>query len=59
MKENIIFQKGNYIVGITSDGQLFESYKNTYSRNILGASALYINELKKEIKELKQQLASK
>ena len=59
MKDKILFQKDKYIVGITNDGKIFESYGNTYSKNILGASALYINELKKEIKELKQQLAPK
>lgn len=35
MKLKIIFQKDKYIVGITEDGKLFESYGNTYTRNIL------------------------
>ena len=30
MKLKIIFQKDKYIVGITEDGKLFESYGNTY-----------------------------
>lgn len=35
---------------------MFESYGNTYSRNILGGAALYINELKSEIKRLNKEL---
>ena len=53
MKLTIIFQKDKYIVGITEDGKLFESYGNTYTRNILGASGLYIQELQAEIAKLK------
>lgn len=53
MKSKIIFQKDKYIVGITEDGKLFESYGNTYPRNILGAAGLYIQELQAEIEKLK------
>ena len=53
MKSKIIFQKDKYIVGITEDGKLFESYGNTYTRNILGAAGLYIQELQAEIAKLK------
>ena len=53
MKSKIIFQKDKYIVGITEDGKLFESYGNTYTRNILRAAGLYIQELQAEIEKLK------
>ena len=55
MKLKIIFQKDKYIVGITEDGKLFESYGNTYTRNILGAAGLYIQELQAEIAKLKSK----
>ena len=56
MKDKILFQKDKFIVGIDGNGQMFESYGNTYSRNILGGAALYINELKSEIKRLNKEL---
>ncbi|MBR5544824.1 MAG: hypothetical protein IKU66_05060 [Clostridia bacterium] len=53
MKEVILFSKDKYIVGITEDGKLFESYGNTNCKNILGGAALYIKELQAEIESLK------
>ena len=53
MKSKIIFQKDKYIVGITEDGKIFESYGNIYTKNSLGAAGLYIQELQAEIEKLK------
>ncbi len=53
MAEKILFQKDKYIVGITEEGNLYETYGYTNCKNILGAAALYIKELQAEIEKLK------
>ena len=59
MQEVILYKNGKYIVGVTTEGQIFESYATLDIKNILGASALYIKELQKEIEVLKEQLGKK
>ena len=55
MTEKILFQKGKYIVGITEEGNIYETYGYTNCRNILGGAALYIKELQAEIEKLKNK----
>lgn len=52
MAEKILFQKDKYIVGITEEGNLYETYGYTNCKNILGAT-LYIKELQAEIERFK------
>ena len=54
MAEKILFQKDKYIVGITEEGNLYETYGYTNCKNILGAAALYIKKLQDEIQRLKK-----
>ena len=58
MKEVILFSKDKYIVGITEDGKLFESYGSTNCKNILGGAGFYIKELQAEIEKLKQKIVA-
>ena len=55
MAEKILFQKDKYIVGITEEGNIYETYGYTNCRNILGGAALYIKELQAEIEKLKNK----
>lgn len=56
MKEKILYNKNKYIVGITENGELFESYANLYNKRILGGAAYYIKELQSKIENLKAEL---
>lgn len=56
MKEKILYNKNKYIVGITENGELFESYANLYNKRILSGAAYYIKELQSKIENLKAEL---
>ena len=51
MAEKILFQKDKYIVGITEEGNLYETYGYTNCKNILGAAALYIKNCKLKLND--------
>ena len=55
MAEKILFQKDKYIVGITEEGNLYETYVYTNSKKILGAAAVYKKEEQAERERRKKK----